>query len=224
MTIIAIRRVTREEFRAAVDGFDRRYARDWDAWLAVEPSARARLFGRILRKWNATRPKTMRRIRSEAIHGAPFLEDLPELAVEPLERLNDLTVLTVADRTARQSRALADLWTLFSSLPSDGTASCVGITKAVLLLTNGRIVPAFDSNVRRQIGAGRPETCTAWVGILEGVAEDIAAFESRHGPLDKAVSPPDDGAWTRQDSGPRRRVRHTIRRAVVTPVSPRSLS
>lgn len=190
MTIDAIRRKTPEEFRAAVDGFDRRYVGDWDAWLAVEPRAKARLFGQILRKWKATRPKTIRRIRSEAQHGAPFLEDLLELAAEPLDRLGDLTVLTVAHRTVRQSQALADLWALFSSLPSDGTASCVGITKAVLLLTDGRIGPAFDSNVREQIGAGRAETCAAWVEILEGVAEDIAAFESRNGPLDKAVSPP----------------------------------
>jgi hypothetical protein len=190
MTIEAIRRKTPEEFRAAVDGFDRRYVGDWDAWLAVEPRVKARLFGQILRKWQATRPKSMRRIRSEAHHGAPFLEDLLESAAEPLDRLGDLAVLTVAHRTARQSQALADLWALFSSLPSDGTASCVGITKAVLLLTDGRIGPAFDSNVREQIGAGRPETCDAWVEILEGVAEDIAAFESRNGPLAKAVSPP----------------------------------
>src|SRR5450759_3209708 len=189
MTIDSIMRNTPVGFRAAVDGFDRRYVDDWDAWLAVEPRAKARLFGRILRKWQATRPKTMRRIRSEAQHGAPFLEDLLELAAEPLDRLGDLTVLTVAHRSVRQSEALADLWALFSSLPSDGTASCVGITKAVLLLTDGRIGPALDSNVRRQIGAGRPETCAAWVEILEGVADDIAAFESGDGPLDKAVSP-----------------------------------
>jgi len=189
MTIDAIRRKTPVGFRAAVDGFDRRYVDDWDAWLAVEPRAKARLFGQILRKWQATRPRlSMRRIRSEARHEAPFLEDLLELASEPLDRLGDLTLLTVAHRTAQQSQALADLWALFSSLPSDGTASCVD-TKAVLLLTEGRIGPAFDSNVRKQIGAGRTETCAAWVEILEDVAEDIAAFESRSGPLDKAVSP-----------------------------------
>lgn len=173
-----------------MDGFDTRYAGDWEAWLAVEPRAKARLFGQILRKWKATRPKKMRRIRSEAQHGAPFLEDLLEMAAEPLERLGDLTVLTVAHRTARQSQALVDLWALFSSLPSDGTASCVGITKAVLLLTDGRIGPALDSNVRERIGVGRPETCAAWIEILEGVAQDIAAFEPRNGSLDQAVSPP----------------------------------
>lgn len=41
MTIDAIRRKTPEEFRAAVDGFDRRYVGDWDAWLAMEPRAKA---------------------------------------------------------------------------------------------------------------------------------------------------------------------------------------
>lgn len=190
MSVHAIRRKTPEEFRDAVDGFDARYVADWDAWLRAEPRAKARLFGQILRKWQATRPRKMRRARSEGKHGAPFLEDLLELAADPLERLGDLTVLTVTHRTARQSQALADLWALFSGLTSEGTASCVGITKAVLLVTDGRIGPAFDSNVRRQIGAGRTETCAAWLEVLEDVAEDIAAFEARNGPLDKAVSPP----------------------------------
>ena len=43
MTIDAFRRKTRLEFRDAVDGFDSRYVGDWDAWLAVEPRAKARL-------------------------------------------------------------------------------------------------------------------------------------------------------------------------------------
>ena len=188
MTIDAIRQKTPEEFRAAVDGFDRRYVADWDAWLAVEPGVKARLFGQILRKWKATRPKAMRRVRSEARHGAPFLEDLLELAAEPLERLGDLTVLTLAHRRRCRARHLRSVGSVLES----------SLRRNRVLRRNhqsgsppdrGTDRSRTDSNVREQIGAGRPETCAAWGGILEWVAEDIAAFESRNGPLANAVSP-----------------------------------
>jgi hypothetical protein len=185
----AIGRMTPDEFRAAVDGFGARYVADWDAWLAASHNARSRLFGQILRKWQATRPKPMRRIRAEAQHEAPFLEDLLQSAVDPLSRLGDLTVAGVATRTPKQDQALIDLWDLFSNLTSTGLASCVGITKAILLMTDGRIGPAFDSNVRQQFGVGRPETCRQWVQILEYVGEDITVFQSRHGALSQAAPP-----------------------------------
>ncbi|MFQ5830941.1 MAG: hypothetical protein ACE5JD_17570, partial [Candidatus Methylomirabilia bacterium] len=142
---------------------------------------------RILRKWQATRPLAMRRVKEEADHGAPFLDDLLESAQEPLRTLADLTVLTIARRAPQEDEALAALWRIFSRLPTSGVASCVGITKAVLLLTDGRIGPAFDSQVRKKLGMGRPPTCGEWLQTLQEIGEDIAMFESTHGPLPKAV-------------------------------------
>jgi hypothetical protein len=170
-----------------MDGFAARYVEDWDTWLAAPRYARPELFGRILRKWQATRPYPMRRLRIEAEHGAPFLDDLLESATEPLVVLGDLTVLTVAQRTPQQDEALTALWAVFSRLPTARLASCVGITKAVLLLTDGRIGPAFDRQVRTKIGVGRPATCGDWLHILQEIGEDIAVFESIHGPLTSAV-------------------------------------
>lgn len=66
-------------------------------------------------------------------------------------------------------------------------ASCVGITKSVLLVTDGRIGPAFDRQVRMKLGAGRPSTPQEWLRLLEGVAADIEAFEKRYGPLSELV-------------------------------------
>lgn len=183
----AIRNKTPGEVRAAVNGFAVRYVKDWDTWLAADRDARPELFGRTLRKWQAIRPKAMRRLRAEAQHGAPFLDDLLESATDPLLALGDLTVLTIAQRTPQQDQALTALWDIFSRLPTAGLASCVGITKAVLLLTDGRIGPAFDSKVRAKLGVGRRATCRDWLQILQGIGEDIAMFESTHGPLAKAV-------------------------------------
>jgi len=119
-------------------------------------------------------------------HRPPFLDDLLKSATEPLREAG-LTVLTIANRTPEQEQALIILWTIFSQLPTSGAASCVGITKAVLLLTDGRIGPAFDAEVRRKLGVGRPATWREWLQNLEDVGEDIVAFESLHGSLTKAV-------------------------------------
>lgn len=187
MAIEAIRHKTPRQIAEAVNGFAIRYIEDWDYWVAAHSDARPDLFGRILRKWQATRPMAMRRLKREAGHGPPFLDDLLESAADPLHELGDLSLVTIAYRTPKQDEALTTLWTIFSLLPTSGVASCVGITKAVLLLTDGRIGPAFDSQVRQKLGVERPTTCREWLQILVDVGEDITMFESVHGPLATAV-------------------------------------
>ena len=54
-----------------------------------------------------------------------------------------------AKPTPRQERALRLLWK-FSSVAYSGTANAVGITKAVKLVTLGRIGPALDTVVRTE--------------------------------------------------------------------------
>ena len=188
--IRAIRYKTPSEVTTALDRFSPRYLKDWDDWLAAPAAARPELFGRILRRLQATRPLAMRRVASEAKHGPPFLDDLFELVYSPtgpIAVLGGLTVLNIGDRTDRQNTALTDMWDLFSGLTITKAASCVGISKAVLLLTDGRIGPALDSQVRTWLGISRPTTAAAWVGVLEAVGNDIAAFESANGSLREAV-------------------------------------
>lgn len=187
MSVEAIRNKTPRQLRSAVNDFSARYVEDWNAWIAARADARPRLFGQILRKWQATRPLAMRRLRVAAKHKPPFLDDLLHSAAKPLRALTGLTLLTISRRTPAQDEALATLWVIFSRLPTSGVASCVGITKAVLLLTDGRIGPAFDSQVRRRLGVGRPATSREWLRTLEDIGEDIAMFESAHGRLKQVV-------------------------------------
>jgi hypothetical protein len=189
MVVTTIRSKTPAQVRAGVAGFAARYIRDWEGWLAAGHDARPDLFGRILRKWQAARPGAVRRLRQEAQHGAPFLEDLLADAEQPLRLVGGLSISTIRQRTPAQEEALGNLWSNFSRLRASGVATCVGITKAVLLLTDGRIGPAFDSRVRANLGLARPSTCSEWVRALESVAEDIAAFERAYGPLREAVPP-----------------------------------
>lgn len=81
--IRAIRLKSPSEVPAALDRFAPRYLKDWDEWLAAPAAARPELFGRILRRWQATRPLAMRRIAAEATHAPPFLDDLVGLASSP---------------------------------------------------------------------------------------------------------------------------------------------
>jgi GrpB-like predicted nucleotidyltransferase (UPF0157 family) len=103
-------------------------------------------------------------------------------AAPHLEALGDLTLTDIALATSDQINTLHGLWATFSKLPQEGSASCVGITKAILLLTNGRIGPAFDSIVRKKLGLKTHlKSSEAWIDVLRRISEDILAFEKRHG-------------------------------------------
>lgn len=187
MSIEALRKRTPAQVRADVANFAVRYVRDWNTWLTANADARPELFGQILRRWQAARPIAMRRLQKEARHEAPFLEDLLDDAQGPLHILAGVSVLTIAERTSAQTDALNALWENFLRLPTTGEATCVGITKAILLLTEGRIGPALDSQVRKRLGVARPARCSEWLTILQEVGEDIAEFERAHGPITKVV-------------------------------------
>jgi hypothetical protein len=181
--VAAIRNQTPAQLSADIAGFATSYVHDWDTWLTTSNEERPEQFGRILRKWQATRPLPMRRLKKEAQHDAPFLDDLWQRAAAPLRIVAGCSVLTIAERTPEQDEAFRTLWGVFRQLPSSGFASCVGISKALLLLTEGRIGPALDSRVRSKLGVGRPADCSEWLAILQAISDDIVAFERAHGPI-----------------------------------------
>ena len=165
--------------------FDRSYLDDWNAWLDVrrnQPSNIASEFGRVLRRWQACRPNTMRRCRVDASHEQPYLDDLFSQSREALAHF-DAFKLRDSDAIDQEiERKLTRLWNIFQYLSfsgraRNGLAGIVGISKAVLLLTEGRIGPAFDSEVRRKLGTGNILTPAVWVANLRNVATDIAEFE-----------------------------------------------
>ena len=125
----------------------------------------------------------MRHLKAEAWHAAPFLDDLFEQASEHLPLLGDLSVLTLAERTTRQNEALTALWNIFLRLPVSGFASCVGITKAVLL---GLVRHLTLKSARSSVWSDQ-RPVNDWLLTLQGIGEDIAMFESTHGPLAKTV-------------------------------------
>jgi hypothetical protein len=181
-----IRNLTIEQIRQRIDSFDRSYVQDWNTWLKVRrdyPFAHTpHEFGRILRKWQACRPNAMRRCQADATHEAPCLEDLVDDALGAAAALNGFNLghTNLVDKVVEH--ALQELWAIFANLSysgrcRNGLAGVVGISKAVLLITEGRVGPAFDSMVRRRLATGAIPNAESWIGNLEKVADDINQFE-----------------------------------------------
>jgi hypothetical protein len=188
MTIDALRTLTPAELHDSVSRFKETYVRDWVTWLTVSPERRAALFGAILRRWQATRPFPTRRARADAAHQPPYIDDLLERAKEPLNVVRSLGLSWINSRTTEQSEALTELWSIFSAVSLSVPASGVGISKAVLLASDGQIGPALDSEVRKRLRIPAPVNAREWLDVLDDVAADIRAFERQHGRI-RAIVP-----------------------------------
>ena len=186
MPIVAfLSRMTIDEIRRAICNFSREYSVDWQRWQQCSGMAlngsRVETFGSILRKWQATRPNPMRRSKRENAHSSPFLDDLIEQAAPFIKQIDGVSLRTLENLQQSQADAMSSLWNTFSDLTSRGRATCVGITKAIMLLTDGRIGPAFDSIVRRKLGISAPASATTWLEALKAIGSDLKTFEERNG-------------------------------------------
>ena len=190
MQIRVVSEMTPRELAQAVGGFRKTYVSDWEEWLNTPASDEVRKFASILRKWQATRPHRLRSTREEAEHEAPFLDDLVEWAQPHLAAVEGITLASIHAVQPPQCNAMDELWSIFTQLPVSGSATCVGISKAILLLTNGRIGPAFDSNVRKRLRIDHIKSPRDWIAVLAQIGSDVRSFERRWGvPLSEAVPP-----------------------------------
>ena len=190
--IRVVSEMTAQELAQAVGGFRKGYVSDWDEWLSNPASDQVRKFASILRKWNAVRPYTLRSPRAEADerahHEPPFLDDLVEWAQPHLGVVDGITLANIHGIRPPQRNAMDELWSIFKQLPTTDSASCVGISKAILLLTNGRIGPAFDGNVRGRLGIDYIQSPKEWRALLAQIGSDIRSFEQKSGiPISEAV-------------------------------------
>lgn len=194
MQIRVVSEMTPRELAQAVGGFRKTYVSDWEDWLNTPASDEVGKFASILRKWQATRPYKLRRTRAEADeeaqHEAPFLDDLIEWAQPHLGVVEGITLVSIHGIRPPQRNAMHELWSIFRQLPISHSSSCVGISKAILLLTNGRIGPAFDSNVRKRLRIDLIKSSRDWIGVLAQIGSDVRSFEQKWGvPLSEAVPP-----------------------------------
>lgn len=180
-----IANLTVGEFQGRINRFAPQYVDDWNCWLNTQPNARPRQLGIVLRRWQACRPNRMRRTQAENQHGAPYLEDLINQAAQHLQALQNFNIQDNASFSNQSCESLIRLWGIFQHLSYHGRArrglaGVVGISKAVLLLTNGRVGPAFDSEVRGHLGIGSIANANEWIGALRTASQDIQAFEDNN--------------------------------------------
>ena len=82
---------------------------------------------------------------------------------------------------------IRDLWRVFEEGLCEGKIKTrvVGISKAILLVTKGRIGPAFDSTVRTVWDVYDSKS---YLGALRKIADQLAVFESREGDLEEVAA------------------------------------
>ena len=192
MQIRVVSEMTPGELAQAVGGFRKKFVDHWEGWLNTPSQDRVTEFASILRKWKAVRPYTLRSPRAEADerahHEPPFLDDLIELAQPHLAAVEAITLASIHRIRPPQRNAMDELWSIFKQLPITASATCVGISKAILLLTNGRIGPAFDGNVRRRLRIDYIESSSDWIAVLAQIGSDVRTFDQKWGvPLSDAV-------------------------------------
>jgi hypothetical protein len=135
----------------------------------------------------------MRRPRSSANHGAPYIEDILAAAVPHLAVCRDLQ-LGHGGISIGVSTALTELWSILGELSLEGRArggrcGAVGISKATMLLSFGTIGPAFDSVVRKSLGIARMDNAAAWIDAISFVDDDISRFQNSHSIALNEVAP-----------------------------------
>jgi hypothetical protein len=127
----------------------------------------------------------MRRTQTENQHDAPYLEDLINNAAQHLQILKNFDLRANASFTPQNCDSLVNLWNIFQNLSyhgraRNGLAGVVGISKAILLLTDGCVGPAFDSKVRGNLGLGNIVDANQWINALRAASRDIQAFEANN--------------------------------------------
>lgn len=183
-----------DQFQGRVNRFAVQYEDDWNCWLNTQPNARPRQLGIVLRRWQACRPNRMRRTQTENTHDAPYLEDLINQATQYIQALQAFDIREEMSFSTNNSKALVELWNIFQNLSyhgraRNGLAGVVGISKAILLLTDGRVGPAFDSEVRGHLGTGNVINSNQWIEALRTANQDIEAFERNNQTIIQEAAP-----------------------------------
>lgn len=184
------------ELRKRISEFNPAYMQHWDDWLKTPNNQRPLALKSTLGRWQACRGNPLRQLSTTApiTHPSPYLDDLYNQALPQLKILSKFDMSTTASFTPLTIKALHELWKIFENLsyqrnnpnrkkkaPRQGLAGIVGISKAVMLATDGRVGPAFDSKVRDELLFGKKiESSSDWIDALRIACADISQFEKKN--------------------------------------------
>jgi hypothetical protein len=178
-----LRALSKDKAILNICSFRHSYVTHWNEWMSIATSFRdggellypryAAKFRHTLGRWQACRPRTMR--------PATEMIEILKSATFSLEVLRTTDLRTFRNPDADQARALSELWDVFKrGLCTTGEPGEAGVTKAIMLVTEGRIGPALDSNVKAHLGIHSIPSGSDLVEILRFIATDLYSFEEAH--------------------------------------------
>ena len=180
MKIEFLRNKRKEEVRVLIQGFSSDYCYDLHFFTKItekygtfSPQS-AEALSQLLNKWTACRPS---RTNKDLL---PLLIDLNS----DLKTISNLDLRNIRQVSLNEKEAIDRIWLkLFNRICIPKKLTGVAPSKAILILTNGRLGPALDSKTRKTLGLQDIVSSVQYLTILSAVSEDIAAFENANSPI-----------------------------------------
>lgn len=166
-----------------IKGFNGLYVNHWREWLRASEGCDFQghqvdievviKFKEIMRKWWACG-------RYQPLRCETKLQWTLNAAAEPLRQVGSADLRSFQAPREELTDAIHKLWRIFEEgLCLERKASEVGVSKAILLVTKGRIGPAFDSKVKGALDAWYVMDGGTYLKALGKIASELAAFEVR---------------------------------------------
>lgn len=172
------------QLNARIYRFDQRYVQHWMQWTN---NSTPQIFRLTMNRWQAVRGGRI--LVDDAV-----LVPLLSRAAREIAQLYRFRLGNPSTMNHSEIAALRSLWAIFEDVccaspkplrrkppANGGKAGAVGISKAVLLVSQGQIGPAFDSEVKRKLGITRVASANEWIQAIETASQDVQRFEQRHG-------------------------------------------
>jgi hypothetical protein len=180
MKINFLRNKKSEEVKQLIEGFSHRYVADLNNFaLTIEQYSftspqTANHLNKLLRKWSGCRPKSARKDR---LH-------LLKLLDTDLKSISHVDLRNIQNISPYERLAISRIWSQLQTQICDAPKStAVAPSKAMLILTNGRLGPALDSNARKTLKLPKTLNPDEYLSFLCAISEDIAAFEKINAPV-----------------------------------------
>ncbi|WP_406821937.1 hypothetical protein ACJA3S_11580 [Pseudomonas sp. KnCO4] len=184
------------ELKQRIARFNPVYVQHWSDWLNTPNQRRPHELKLTLGRWQACRGNPIRQLATTGatVHPAPYIDDLFAQALPYAQILSGFDMANPGSFNPQSINALHELWNNFERLsyernnparkrkaPRHGLAGVVGISKAIMLVTNGRVGPAFDSKVRNGLQLkGKIESAGDWIDALRAASKDVTIFEKNN--------------------------------------------
>ncbi len=165
MYISVIRNKDVKEIRTLIQNFSSRYIQDVknfsniaSEYGLISPEASENLI-RLLKKWQACRPSSVQE---------DVLSILKSIH-EDYKTIELIDLRNICYATPKEIAAISRIWSiLVGKICSNRTIAEVAASKTFLIITNGRIGPALDSNARIVMNLPRIQTSEDYISLYCG--------------------------------------------------------